>query len=157
MSKMTLQKNTGIKSFYILIIFLVCIGCDNTEYQVLKVDSKEGTLEVLNSNYVIDSVAFEKGDNLIFSMALKNKTSGNNKLNLLNPSNDYRVYVDNIDFKDCKVTGGFAFIRQNGFTKKITSSIENQKKYYQEIQQFWFNYQPCQDSIMKIDALRRFK
>lgn len=155
---MTLQKNMGIKSFYILVMFLTCIGCDNTKYQVLTVDSKAGTLEVLNSNYIIDSVAFEKGDDLIFSIALKNKTNGSNKLNLLNPSNDYRIYVDSIDFKDCSLTGGFfAFIRQKGFTERITESIENQKKYYQEIQQFWFDYLPCQDSIIKIDALRRLK
>ena len=128
---MILQKSMGIKSFYILIIFLICIGCDYTEYQVLTVDSNAGVLEVLNSNYIIDSVAFEKGDKLIFSMALKNKTNGFNKLNLLNPSNDYRVYVDSMDFKDCNVSGGIAFIRQKGFTKRITESIENQKKYYQ--------------------------
>ena len=154
---MTLQKNMGIKSFYILVIFLAFIGCDNTKYQVLEVDSKTGVLEVLNSNYVIDSIAFEKGDDLIFSIALKNKINGSNKLNLLNPSNDYRVYIDSIDFKDCNLKGGFfAFIRQKGFTKRITESIENQKKHYQEIQQFWFDYQPCQDSIIKIDALRRY-
>jgi len=154
---MTLQKNMGIKSFYILVIFLACIGCDNTKYQVLTVDSKAGVLEVLNSNYIIDSVAYEKGDDLIFSIALKNKTNGIDKLNLLNPSNDYRVYVDSMDFKDCNLTGGFfVFIRQKGFTKRITESIENQKKYYQEVQQFWFDYQPCQDSIVKIDALRRY-
>lgn len=59
--------------FYILIIFLICIGCDNTEYQVLEVNNKAGVLKVLNSNYIIDSVAFEKDDKVIFSMALKNK------------------------------------------------------------------------------------
>lgn len=147
----------GIKSFYILIILLTCTACNNTDYQVLEVNNKTGVLEVLNSNYVIDSVAFEKDDRIVFSIALKNKISGSNKLNLLNPSNNYNIYLDSIDFKDCNTSGGFAFIRQKGFTKKITYSVENQKKHYQEIQQFWFNYQPCQDSIMKIDALRRYK
>ncbi len=153
---MILQKSTGIKSFYLLIMFLTCVGCDYTKYQVLEVNGNTGVLEVLNSAYIIDSVAFEKEDKLIFSIALKNKTNGVNKLNLLNPSNDYRVYIDSMNFKDCNVSGGIAFIRQKGFTKKITNNIENQKKYYQEVQQFWFDYLPCQDSTLTIDALRRF-
>ena len=156
-NKMILQKSMVVKSFYILIIFLVFVGCDNTKYQVLKVDNRAGTLEVLNGNYIIDSVAFEKDDNLIFSMALKNKTKGRNKLDLKNISSDYLVYTDNMNFKGCEGASGIAFIRQDGFSKKITDSIEKQKKFYQEIQQFWFDYRPCQDSIMKIDALRRLK
>lgn len=147
----------GIRTFYILTILLICASCDNTDYQVLEVDSKKGLLEVLSSNYIIDSVVFEKDDKLIYSMALKDKTKGHSKLNLLNTSNDYKVYIDDINLMDCSGANGIIFIREKGFSKQITDSVYRQKKHYQEIQQFWLNYKPCLDSIIKVNALRRLK
>ena len=150
------QKNMVIRIF-VSIIFLVFISCDNTDYQVLKVDSKNGVLEVLNSDYVLDSIAFEKDDKLIFSMSLNDKTTGNSKLNLTRPENTYKIHKSEIDFKDCEGSGGIAFIRKKGFSGNITYDVQKQKKHYQEVQQFWFNYLPCQDSIIEINALRRLK
>lgn len=147
----------GIRTIYILAILLICTSCDNTDYQVLEINSKKGLLEVLNSDYVIDSIAFEKDNKLIFSMSLKDKIEGSNKLNLKSLSSDYEVHESSMNFYDCKGAYGIAFVRQKGFVGNIDYDVQQQKKHYQEIQQFWFDYSPCQDSIVRINALRKSK
>lgn len=154
---MILQKSTGIKFLCILVLVFLFINCDNTDYQVLKIDNKNKIIKVLNSDYVIDSIAFEKNDKNIFSISLKDKLKGDSEINLLDISNDYKIHINNFEFNNCDEVGGIVFIRKKGFNGNISDEVIRQKKHYQEIQLFFSSLKPCSNSIEKINVLRRLK
>jgi len=154
---MILQRNMETKFIYLFIITFFFFSCDNTDYQVLKIDNQNKKVEVLDSNYVIDSIAFEKDNKNIFSISLKNKFEGSNTIDLSKVSSEYKLYINHIDSIGCNNVSGIIFIRKKGFRENISKEVIRQKKHYQEIQQFFLTLKPCSNSIEEIKALRRLK
>ncbi|WP_396184524.1 hypothetical protein [Flavobacterium sp.] len=141
--------------FLILICFSI-VSCDITDYQILKLDTKDKIIYIESSDYVIDSISLEKNETELFSISLKEKSGGENVINLYSIDTKYRIYK-NYDFTKCDELVGIVFIRKKGFEGAITKNVISQRKNYKEIQQFFISVSPCSDSIVTFNALRRLK
>lgn len=132
------------------------VSCDFTSYQTLEYNNDQKILYVLNKDYVIDSISFE--NETIFSLSLIDKEKGKSKLSLPNlNTEEYKIYKNDLENLSCDWFGGIVFIRKKGLDKNITEEIASQKLYYQEIQKFFIGVNPCSDTIIKSEAVRRLK
>lgn len=143
----------------VFICLIILSGCyDPVDYQELEINNDDTTIRVLNENYVIDSIAWDDGSKDVFLVNLIDKSKGLSKISVEGSLIKYDEHINIINHNQCDtIYGGVVFIRKKEFKERITDSVARQLKYYQEIQKFLVNYNPCKDGKVKIKALRRYK
>lgn len=135
MNKMILQKDLGIKVLGVLLIMLTT-GCHHTDYQTLIINSDGNEISLFNSNdFVIDSISIDYLGKNYFSLALINKSKGEDKVSLIKPSSNYKLYLNDLKKIKCEDDIGLnVVIRKKYSNTKVTSDIANNYKHSKDIQ-----------------------
>ncbi|WP_143165317.1 hypothetical protein [Flavobacterium cucumis] len=144
--------------YNILICFLLAsiTSCESIDYQKIIINAKNKELHCTSNEYIIDSISLELNDNVVYSVSLLNKDTGESKVILDKLNSKYKSYLLS-DFTSCDEFVGQVFIRKKGNLNPITKEVINQKTDYKEIQQFFISFNPCLDSLKEFEALRKFK
>lgn len=156
---MKLKKNINYKIIILLnMLFTIIIqSCENGfVYERVKLNGKDLSIEVLNNNFIIDTVIINVGNkNFYKAHTLKNKT-GSNKFFLNKTNNSYQFVKNDLEnfFKKSK-------INKNDIEIIIYIRLKNSKnskiemKRAREIQEFNSGIFPKNNQILEIYPITR--
>lgn len=132
---MILHKNL-IFSFFAFFLFMLSTGCKHIDYQTLIINTKSNEISLLKSNdFIINSISIDYLGKNYFSLALINKLKETNKILLIKPDNNYKIYLNNLKKLTCKDDINLnVVIRKKDSKTKLTSDIANNYKHSKDIQ-----------------------
>ncbi|WP_286926221.1 hypothetical protein [Flavobacterium sp. UBA4197] len=149
------MKSKKLIVFNLFLLFFI-LSCENNfNYQKVKIDSKNKTIEILSSDFVFDSITIENHKKTFYNAKLVDKSQGTNLL-LINDFSKKGYRISKSDFDDMcnqkyenNLTNFDIYIRHKDY--KSESIFEDRDK----IQRFNIAYLPCDSQIIIIDAIRR--
>lgn len=93
---MNSKKNISF-SFFLFLAFLFFNCEDKFEYEKIKFDGSDLSVEILNGNFVIDSIVINNGIVNYYKTILVNKNKGFSKISLRKNNNFYVILNNNLN------------------------------------------------------------